>query len=215
MKILILGTRGIPNRYGGFEQCAEKLAYHWSQKGCDVGVYCVADHPYKGSKWRGIKRILVPSWERYLGPWGTLLYDFLCLIDALRRSPDVILNLGYVPAGAFFPLRKLKKISCFITNMDGLEWQRTKWSNMKRKFAKYCEKQAIIWSDYLIADNLGIEYYLKTNYNITCLRYIPYGAEIIHKKEISTISSFKVLPFKYYLIISRLEPENNIEAILK
>lgn len=215
MKIAILGTRGIPNRYGGFEQCAEKLALLWTRAGHKVTVYCPAEHPLKDPVWQGIRRRLLPSFENRLGPWGTLIYDFLCLKEALKAGFEVILNLGYVPAGFFFPRRLSRPPQAFVTNMDGLEWKRQKWSLLKRRFAKLCEKKAARRSDHLVADNPGIRDYLLQTYGPRPISFIPYGAEIPPPPSPTILQKYHLSPFSYYLIIARLEPENNIELILK
>ncbi len=215
MKIAILGTRGIPNRYGGFEQCAEKLSTLWVQAGHTVTVYCPAEHPLKDKSWHGVKRRLLPSFEDKLGPWGTLFYDFLCLKEALRKDYDVILNLGYVPAGIFFPKKMPRPPRAFVTNMDGLEWKRAKWPVLKRRFAKLCEKRAALCSDHLVADNPGIKDYLIKTYGARPISFIPYGAEIPKSFKEETLKEFGVVPYGYYLLIARLEPENNIATILE
>ena len=213
MKIAILGTRGIPNRYGGFEQCAEKLALAWVKTGHEVTVYCPAEHPVKGSTWQGVRRRFIPSFEGRLGPWGTLLYDFLCLKDALSADFEVVLNLGYVPAGVFFPKRRPPL--AFVTNMDGLEWKRRKWSWAKRRFARLCEARAAQRSAHLVADNPGIQEHLERTYGVHNITYIPYGAEIPPPPEPTFLREFGLSPYGFYLLIARLEPENNIATILE
>jgi len=214
MKIAILGTRGIPNNYGGFEQTAENLSVHWVKAGHEVTVYNTDEHPYKDKEWNGVKIKHIFSKESKLGIWGTLVYDFLCLKDAVNKDFDIILNLGYLPSAFFFGLKNQTKAK-FVTNMDGLEWKRSKWNNIIKKFIKYCERKAVELSDYLIADNPGIkDYYLK-NYNVENISYIPYGAKLFDNPNIKFLEEFHIEPYSYYMLVARLEPENNIETILK
>ena len=213
MKIAVLGTRGIPNRYGGFEQCAEKLSVIWVEEGHKVTVYNPDDHPYKEKEWKGVKIRHIPSKESRLGIWGTFIYDYLCLKDAINQDFDIILNLGYVPSALFFNLKKKTKAK-FVTNMDGLEWKRSKWNNILKKFIKYCEKRAVKLSDFLIADNPGIEDYYRKNYGVENIKYIAYGAELFDNPKIEYLEQFSVKPYSYYILVARLEPENNIEMIL-
>ena len=212
MKIAILGTRGIPNNYGGFEQNAENLSAYWVKKGHEVVVYNPDEHPYKKDNWNGVKIKHIFAKESKLGIWGTFIYDFLCLKDAISRDFDIILNMGYVPSALFFDLKKRTKAK-FVTNMDGLEWKRTKWNKILKKFIRFCEKKAVMLSDALISDNPGIrDYYLmvydKSSY------YIPYGATLFNTPDEKILEDFSLQKFSYYILVARLEPENNIETIL-
>ena len=212
MKIAILGTRGIPKNYGGFEQNAENLALYFVKKGHDVTVYNPDYHPFKESEWKGIKIRKIFSREDKIGLFGNLLYDFLCLRDAIKREFDIILELG-VPASIFYFLKN--KNSVIVTNIDGLEWKRSKWNKIAKLFLKYCERQAIKKSDAIITDNPGIQKYVEIVYGFKPY-YIGYGAaqEIFRSPDERYLEEFGVEKYKYYLMIGRLEPENNIEMIL-
>jgi len=213
MKIAILGTRGIPNNYGGFEQNAENLSIWWVKLGHDVTVYNPDEHPYKKSEWNKVKIKHIFSKESKLGIWGTFIYDYLCLSDAVKQKYDIILNLGYVPSALFFNL-KVKTKAKFITNMDGMEWKRSKWKRILKEFIKYCEKRAVGLSDFLIADNPAIEDYYKKIYGVNHIKYIPYGAELFNNPDLKYLGEYNLEPYKYFMLVARLEPENNIEMIL-
>ncbi len=213
MKIAILGTRGIPNNYGGFEQNAENLSQWWVKSGHNVTVYNPDYHPYKKDQWKGVEIKYIFSREDKLGIWGTFIYDYLCLKDAVKKDYDIILNLGYVPSALFFNLKR-KTQAKFVTNMDGLEWKRSKWNSILKKFIKYCEKRAVSLSDFLIADNPGIEDYYKKNYKIKNIKYIAYGAELFDSPKMEYLDEYNLKPYEYFMLIARLEPENNIEMIL-
>ena len=212
MKIAILGTRGIPNNYGGFEECAENLSFRFVEQGHDVTVYSPNEHPYKKNEWKGVKIKKIYANEKKLKLVGTLIYDYLCLKDAVKNNFDIILELGYDPDSIFFDLKKKTK-AVIVTNMDGLDWKRSKFSYPVQQFIKFCEKVAVKKSDALIADNIGIQNYLKEKYNVTS-SYIPYGAILKDNLQKIHLEHYNVTEFQYYLLISRLEPENNIEIIL-
>ncbi len=215
MKIAILGTRGIPNNYGGFEQCAEKIAERWAKQGIDVTVYNTDEHIYKKNEWKGIKIKHIFCKEKKIGIWGTFIYDYLCLKDAVKSNYDVILNLGYVPSALFFSIKKKTK-AIFVTNMDGFEWKRKKWNSFLKKFILYCEKRAIAYSDLIVCDNLALKnYYLKFLINNKKIEYISYGAEIPNKINEQDLKEFGLKEYGYYLSIARIEPENNIDTILE
>lgn len=213
MKIAILGTRGIPNNYGGFEQNAEYLSQYWIKLGHKVTVYNPDYHPYKQNEWNGVNIKHIFSKEDKLGIYGTFIYDYLCLKDAVNQDYDIILNLGYVPSALFFKLKKKTKAK-FITNMDGLEWKRSKWNKVTKKFIKFCEKKAVKYSDFLIADNPAIEDYYRDNFKIENIKYIPYGAELFNNPNLEYLKELNLTPYNYYMLVARLEPENNIEMIL-
>jgi len=211
MKIAILGTRGIPNNYGGFEQCAENLSVGLVENGYDVTVYSIESHPYKSKTFKGVNIIKKYCPENKIGSAAHFIYDFICLKDALKKDFDVIFEFGYQSAAISFILLPIKK-SVIITNMDGLEWKRAKWSFFVKKLTKWFEKLATKKSTFLISDNKGIQDYIKKKYNKQSVM-IPYGADKVNPKK-EFLIKYDVSNQDYYLLIARLEPENNIEMIL-
>ncbi len=211
MKIAILGTRGIPNAYGGFEQCAEFLSVGLKKKGHEVYVYNSHNHPYQGKEWNGINIIHKYDPEQKIGTVGQFIYDFNCIMDSRRKSFDIILQLGYTSSSIWGKL--LPKKSVILTNMDGLEWKRSKFSNKVQKYLSWAEKQAVLTSDVLISDSIGIQEYLDKKYSKNST-YIAYGSDLFETPELSAIRKYGVEPFQYDMLIARLEPENNIETIL-
>ncbi len=142
MKIAIIGTRGIPNHYGGFEQFAEYLSLGLVEKGHMVTVYNSHTHPYQGNDWNGVKIIHCKDPEDKLGTIGQFVYDYNCIRDTRKRNYDIILQLGYTSSSVWGRLLPRKK-SIITTNMDGLEWKRTKYSQKVQKFLQYAEKLGV------------------------------------------------------------------------
>jgi len=213
MKIAILGTRGIPNNYGGFEQFAEIVSVELVKLGHEITVYTPHFHSYKNSTFNGvlIRRIYSP--EKYIGAAANFIYDFLCFRDALNNDFDIILECGYHSnAPSYFLMKKTTK-PVLITNMDGLEWKRNKWNNFTKWLIKKLEKLAINRSDYLVSDNIGIQKYYQEKYNAKSY-FIAYGADLVDDYNICILEDYKFFPQKYFILIARLEPENNIETIL-
>ena len=211
MKIGILGTRGIPNRYGGFEQCAEKLAVGLVAKGHEVWVYNSHDHDFQESMWNGVHLVHCQDPEKRWGTAGQFIYDWNCFKDARQRDYEVLLQLGYTSSaiwGRWWP-----KGIPNVVNMDGLEWKRTKYSDKVKKFLKISERWAARRGNLLIADSVGIATHLQETYNRHS-DFIPYGAEPFEKPDAKALESFGLSPFDYYMILARMEPENNIEAAL-
>lgn len=211
LKIGILGTRGIPNAYGGFEQFAQFLAEGLVNKGHTLYVYNSHLHPYKKNKWKGINIIHCKDYEHKINTAGQFLYDLNCIRDSRKRNFDILLQLGYTSNSIWYKMWPKKAIN--IINMDGLEWKRTKYNNPTKRFLKKAESWAAKYGNILIADSIGIQKYLKEKYNKESI-YIPYGANIFRNPEINVLSEWNLEPFSYYLLIARMEPENNIKMII-
>lgn len=212
MKIGILGTRGIPNTYGGFEQFAQYLAEGLVEKGHAVFVYNSSTHSYKQPSWKEVQIIHCADPENKVGTAGQFIYDLNCLRDAGRRNFDILLQLGYTSNSVWH--RYWPKNAINIINMDGLEWKRAKYNKLTKRFLKWAESLAANYADVLIADSIGIRDHIQREYQKTAF-YIPYGADIPKKFSPSVLSKFNLEANKYYLLIARIEPENNIETIIQ
>ncbi|MCF2504697.1 DUF1972 domain-containing protein [Dyadobacter sp. CY107] len=212
MNIGIIGTRGIPNHYGGFEQFAEYLAKGLVERGHEVTVYNSNSHPYQESSWNGVNLVHCRDPEDKWGTAGQFVYDLNCILDSRKKSFDIILQLGYTSSTVWGWL--LPRKNCVITtNMDGLEWSRSKYSKPVRAFLKQAEYLATVFSDYWISDSIGIQDYLREKYDIPST-YIPYGAFTFDNADTAALIDYKVEPYRYNMLIARLEPENNVETIL-
>jgi len=211
MKIAILGTRGIPNQYGGFEQFAEHLSVGLIHKGHEVFVYNSHNHLYKECTWNGVNIVHCYDPEYLIGTIGQFIYDFNCILNSRKHDFEIILQLGYTSSSIWNFL--FKKRSMLVTNMDGLEWKRSKFSTYAQRFLKYAESLAVKYSDYFISDSLGIQQYLEDKYDIKST-YIPYGAELMDELDLDIFEKYNIKKYKYDILIARMEPENNIEMIL-
>ncbi|HEX8024368.1 DUF1972 domain-containing protein [Mucilaginibacter sp.] len=212
LKIAILGTRGIPNYYGGFEHISEYVSAGLVKKGHSVTVYNSHNHPYKADTWNGVNIVHCYDPEYLVGTAGQFAYDFNCLMDARKRKFDVVLLMGYTSSSVWGHLYPPNSV--IITNMDGLEWKRSKYSKPVQKFLKYAEKLAVKHSQYYISDSRVIRSYLKDKYEVDS-RYIPYGADLFSEQEREQVDKSEVLKEDYFLLMARMEPENNIETILE
>jgi glycosyltransferase involved in cell wall biosynthesis len=212
LKIAILGTRGIPNHYGGFEHISEYVSEGLVKRGHSVTVYNSHNHPYTHGTWNGVKIQHCYDPEYLVGTAGQFIYDFNCLTDARRKKFDVVLLMGYTSCsiwGKLYP-----KDSTIITNMDGLEWKRSKYSKKVQQFLKYAEKLAVKYSQFYISDSRVIKDYLEDKYAIHS-QYIPYGADVFSEQEREQVDTNTALKEDYFLLMARMEPENNIETILE
>lgn len=211
LNIGILGTRGIPNRYGGFETCAEQIGQRLVSMGHKVSVYCPGDHPLKDKQWNGIDRIIKKNPEALLGSFGQFIYDFFCNRDSRKRNFDIVLHLGYTSDSVWNRFWTSK--SRHIVNMDGMEWKREKYHPLVRRFLKKAEGMAVKRASCLIADNEAIGAYLREKYKHK-VHMIPYGA-IVPPKADERLLSKGLEAGGYDLMVARMEPENNIETAIK
>ncbi len=212
LKIGIIGCRGIPNRYGGFEQFAENLSVGLVEQGHQVWVYNSHNHPCRDERWKGVHRVMCYDPEYLLGQFGQFIYDWNCIRDSRRRGFDIILQLGYTSSSVWH--RQLPAGPVVVTNMDGLEWQRSKYSRPVRRFLKYAEKLAAVHSHNLVADSEAIREYLQKEYSLPST-FIPYGADVVDNAGSDHLARYGLEPGGYYLVIARLQPDNHIEEIIR
>jgi len=211
MKIALIGTRGIPNHYGGFEQFAQYLSEGLCQIGHEVHVYNSHNHIYQNNKWNEVNIIHCFDPEFKLGTVGQFIYDLNCILDSRKRNFDVILQLGYTSSSVWNWL--FDKKAKIFTNMDGLEWKRSKFSRSVSLFLKYAESLAVKHSDVLISDSIAIQEYLNKKYSAKS-NYIPYGANVFQHPNKTYLNEFKLKPYGYDMLVARIEPENNIATII-
>ena len=212
MKIAILGTRGIPNYYGGFEQFAEFFSVYLVEKGHEVYCYNSHNHKFQEKTFHGVNIIHQHDPEYKYGTFGQFIYDYNCIMDARTRHFDIILQLGYTSNSIWFFLLPKKPI--IITNMDGIEWKRSKYSRPVQQFLKFAERLAAVSSDYLVSDSLGIQTFLKNRYKKDST-YIAYGAHPFDLPNENILNEYSVERDHYMMIMARFEPENNLDMVLE
>ena len=208
LKIAIIGTRGIPPFYGGFETFAEEISRLLVQSGYEVTVQCDKDS-YKDETYNGVKLFYTKCTKSE----APLRYYSEGINWALKTS-DVVIIAG--TGGSIFYLRNLFRHKIIITNTDGIEYQRSKWSVFHRIYLFISEILAVYLSDYLVADSSEIKKYLVSRYPgiRKKIRVIEYGGWPNNKLDADILKQYNLEPGKYYLVVCRLEPENNVEMIL-
>ncbi len=215
LNIALLGTRGIPNTYGGFEQCAEYLSQGLVGKGHQVSVYCSSNHGQQLPNWNGVDLIHCNDPEDKYGSAGQFIYDLNCILDARHRNYDVIIQFGYTSSSIWHWL--WPKQSTHIVNMDGMEFLRAKYGPITKLFLKGAEKLAALGADILVADNIGIQSYLEDKFPQNQTRFISYGADFSKKIKLnlSILQVFNLKSNEFDLIICRMVPENSVLTMLK
>ena len=201
MKIAILGTRGVPPTYGGFETFAAELSTRLVRRGHEVSVYCRATAQPRN--WNGVRRIELPAIPHKY--FETVSHAALSALDALRRDFDVVLVCN--AANAFvLPLLRAARMRVAI-NVDGIERRRRKWNILGR--AVYAIGEALSASlATVVADANVIAQYYRDRYTIEPVM-IPYGAEFPDEEDSDVLQRLGVERDKYVLYVSRFEPENN------
>lgn len=212
MKVSVIGSRGIPNRYGGFEELAEKLAIGLAQMGHEITVYNPHNHPIKNFDVPNVRIVRIFNPEKILGSFGQFFYDLGAIIHTWFAPPDIILQLGYTSSSIWF--RLLPRRSRVVTNMDGLEWKRSKYGKLVQNFLLFAEKLAAKHSHLLVADHLAIEDYIHEKYQSQVV-YIPYGADIPQETNSTILHKLSLKKGAYHVLIARMEPENHITEILE
>jgi len=205
LSIALIGTRGVPASYGGFETCVEEIGHRLADKGHLVTVYCRKSHfSERQDKYRGMRLVYLPSLKKK--SLETLSHSLLSIFHALSQEYDVymVFNAANSPV-LVFPRLLGKKIAI---NTDGLEWKRGKWGAVGKRYYKFSEWLSGKCANRIVADSRGIkDYYLKYyNYEST---YIAYGADPQESSDPELLNSLGIEPGEYFLQITRFEPENN------
>jgi rhamnosyltransferase len=206
----LLGSRGIPNRFGGFEANATELAYYLPKEAFQIYVACESSLRSAKVAIPGVRLVYFPVIERFRVVSG-IIYDILSLVWASWRKIDVIYMYGYSAALFFIIPRLFGKV--IVVNVDGFEWQRTSFSRLQRFLLKIFERMATKTADYILCDSEAVLHYFRQRYGVEG-RYIPYGAPIVTAAEESGLNRLGLLSRAYFLVLARLEPENNIDLII-
>jgi len=202
MRIALLGTRGIPARYGGFETFAEELATGLVARGHEVTVYC--REPFPGTLYRGVGLRYLPTIRHKY--FDTLAHTFLSTLDLLRRRADVALYCNGANA-VFTILPRWFGIPTAL-NVDGLERKRKKWNRLAKTWYLVSEWLATFCPSALVTDARSIQDYYRQRHRKTST-FIPYGADVGGVPTRGTLEKLGLEPGRYFLYVSRMEPENH------
>jgi glycosyltransferase involved in cell wall biosynthesis len=209
LKIAIVGTRGIPNRYGGFERFAEQISSRFADHGHDVTVYCRRAFTRPDDEYdRRVKRVIVPSLhQKHLDTWISTLF---AASHAAGAGYDVVLFCNVANA----PFCYLPRLfgTPVVLNVDGLDRKRSKWNALGQQVLHFCEWISSFSSNRLVTDAKTIHDYYLAKYGAEST-VIGYGSEM--PRADYDLNGFNLKPGRYVLYVSRLEPENNPELVLR
>ncbi len=214
MKLAILGSRGVPASYGGFETFAEQLGIGMVDANIDVSVYCPSYQEYQDAEYKGIRLVFVKNYEyltksRILRAVANLLYDIVSLVRASLSDADIIYMLGYASGPALAIPRLFKKT--IVVNPDGLEWKSKRWGLGARSWLFLCEWAAARLSNGLIADAEPIRQHFKDKFKVDPVT-IQYGAPLLPRTKTGGGSPYDG---SYYLAVARMVPETSIPLIAR
>jgi glycosyltransferase involved in cell wall biosynthesis len=210
MRIALLGTRGVPARYGGFETAVEEVGRRLAERGHRVVVYCrTADGQERPARHLGMELVHLPAARKR--SLETLSHSALSVAHLLAHRVDAafLFNAANAP---LLPLLRAARIPV-ATHVDGLEWKRAKWGPLGQRYYRAAESLAVRWSDGLIADAQGIADYYRREFGAPTT-LLTYGAPIIDPGS-DRLADLDLTSGGYHLVVARFEPENHVDLIVE
>lgn len=211
MKIAIMGIRGIPANYGGFETFAEALSVRLVERGHQVTVYgrrnCIK---YPENYYHGVRLVILPTISHKY--FDTVVHTLHCVLHSLKERYDVILICNSANSYCSFIPRLIG--TPVALNVDGLEWKRKKWNVLGKWFYRFSEWLATFLPTEIVSDAREIEKYYVEKFGKRST-YIPYGAPVEKVPTREIFDKFHLEPGQYVLYVSRLEPENNAHLVVQ
>ena len=211
MKIAMLGTRGVPASYSGFETCVEQLGSRLVERGHEVTVYCRSHHvAYDQPTYKGMRLVKLPTVKnKYL---DTIVHSFLSSLHALGQGYDIVL---YFIAGnslvSWIP-RLAGQTS--ILNVDGLDWKRAKWPPLAKRYIQFAERMATVLPNAFLTDSRVVQQFYRDTYHADS-PYIAYGAELPIRPARAQLAQWGLEARRYVLFVGRLVPENCADHLVQ
>src|SRR4051795_1921932 len=211
LRVALVGTRGVPARYGGFESCVEEVGRRLVERGHSVVVYCrtTPGAPPPPAEYLGMRLVHLPAARKR--SLETLSHSALSIAHLLAHRPDAafVFNAANAP---LLPALRAARIPV-ATHVDGLEWKRAKWGGAGRRYYRLAESLAVRWSDALIADAEGIATYYDREFDAPTT-LLTYGAPLI-RPGTDRLNELGLERGGYHLAVARFEPENHVDLIVE
>jgi glycosyltransferase involved in cell wall biosynthesis len=212
LRVAMIGTRGVPARYGGFETAVEEIGKRLVENGHQVTVYCRTgrgeDRP---AEYLGMRLVHLPAIRSKT--LETLCHTALSMLQlifgAARFDAAIVFNAANAP---FLPALRLRRVPVAV-HVDGLEWKRAKWGGAGRHYYRTVEALAVRWADALIADARGIADYYTAEFGADT-ELLTYGAPVQMNPRSDRLAELDLSPEGYHLVVARFEPENHVEEIV-
>ncbi|WP_136050874.1 DUF1972 domain-containing protein [Microbacterium sp. K36] len=210
LTIAMVGTRGVPAAYGGFETAIEEVGRRLADRGHDVVVYTRGSE-HREKEYLGMRVVHLPAVP--VKQVETLSHTGLSALHLLfHRRPDAtfVFNAANSP---FLPLLRLRRAPVAL-HMDGLEWRRSKWGPRGKAYYRWAEQFGVRTADALIADAPGISDYYRHQFDVPT-ELIRYGAPILDQPPTHRLAEMELTPGGYHLVVARFEPENHVLEIVR
>lgn len=207
----MVGTRGVPAQYGGFETAVEEIGQRLVSQGVDVTVYCRNASGQRRREHLGMTLVHLPA--LHLKAAETLSHTALSVVHLLiGRRYDAIFMFNAANA-PFISLCRLRRTPVAV-HVDGLEWRRTKWGGKGRKYYRKAEELAVRWADSLIADAPGIADYYSSEFGADTT-LLTYGAPVLPTQPTHKLQEHGLEADGFHLVVARFEPENHVDVIVE
>jgi len=213
MRVAMLGTRGVPAHYGGFETAIEEIGQRLVARGHEVVVYCRGTERPRPDTYLGMELVHLPAARRK--SLETLSHTALSVAHLWRnrrRQPldaAIVFNAANAP---FVPPIRAGRVPV-VVHVDGMEWERAKWAGLGRRYYRAVECLAVRWADALIADAQGIADYYASEFGVETTT-LTYGAHILQSAGFDRVVELGLKPDGYHLVVARFEPENHVAEIV-
>jgi glycosyltransferase involved in cell wall biosynthesis len=210
LRIAMLGTRGVPAAYGGFETAVEEIGQRLVAEGHDVTVYCRSTGRDNPRTHLGMRLVTLPALHaKTLETLSHTAVSTAHFLGARRQDVAFLFNAANAP---FVPLLRSRGTAVAV-HVDGLEWKRDKWGKTGRRYYRMAEQLAVREADALIADAQGIADYYDDEFGIPT-ELISYGSRILRNAPSDAIEAIGLVPGQFHLAVARFEPENHVDVIV-
>jgi glycosyltransferase involved in cell wall biosynthesis len=210
MRIAMLGTRGVPAHYGGFETAVEEIGQRLVARGHEVTVYCRDSADAERRDYLGMRLVHLPSMKgKAVETLSHTALSAMHLLSHPRHDVAIVFNAANAP---LLPLLRLRGTPVAV-HVDGLEWRRAKWGRAGRRYYRQAESFAVRWADALIADAQGIADYYAQEFG-AATELLTYGAPIQVSPRSDRLAELGVSSKRYHLVVARFEQENHVEEIV-
>ncbi|HYM26891.1 MAG TPA: DUF1972 domain-containing protein, partial [Steroidobacteraceae bacterium] len=210
LRIAMMGSRGIPASYSGFETAVEQLSVRLVGRGHQVTVYCRSHHiKWAEPTYRGVRLVKLPTIASK--HFDTIAHTFLSMLHGALRRYDLVYICGVGNAPLAWMPRLVGQPT--VLNVDGADWQRAKWGGFARRYLRFAERAATRMPTLIVSDSRVVERYYLDHFKAPSV-YVPYGSDVPRLPAGETLRQFGLAPDGYILWVGRLVPENNAHDVV-
>ncbi|HEV2239228.1 MAG TPA: DUF1972 domain-containing protein [Ktedonobacterales bacterium] len=211
LRVAMMGSRGIPASYSGFETAVEQLSVRLARRGHRVTVYCRSHHiKWAEPTYQGVRLVKLPTIASK--HFDTIAHTFLSMLHGALRRYDIVYICGVGNA----PLAFLPRLTGqpTVLNVDGADWQRAKWGGFARRYLRFAERAATRMPTVIVSDSRVVERYYLDRFQAPSV-FVPYGSDVPRVPAGATLAQFGLTPDGYILWVGRLVPENNAHEVVQ